>query len=155
MVVPAYSVVLSSLVSIQATPVTRLVLTALGRRYAAYIVGTPSTERPIGCHWPSPGVDEASKGVMAAGAARWTGPAGAVVVVLRSGAGMAPLAGFPPLGGACSVYQVFSAQVTRPPPPCPRTHSVSRTPTVVPLAGFMAAEPADTHTGVSNKTTTR
>ena len=47
---PAYSLVLSSLVSIHATPVTRLVYTELGRRKAAYMVGMPSTVRPIGCH---------------------------------------------------------------------------------------------------------
>ena len=38
-------------------------------------------------------------------------------------------AGLPPLGGAFHVYQVFSAQVTIPPPPWLRTHSVSRLPT--------------------------
>ncbi len=66
------------------------------------------------------------------------------------GFGMAPAAGLPPLGGACHVYQVFSAQVTMPPPPWSRTHSVSRLPTVGPRAGSVAAEPSETHTGESS-----
>src|SRR5580692_10800329 len=116
---------------------------------------SPPTVRPIGRHWPSPGVGVATKGVMAAGAGRWAGPEGWVVVVLRSGAGMAPLAGFPPLGGACQVYQVFSAQVTTPPPPWSRTHSVSRAPTVLPSAWLVAADPSEIQTGVRRRRITR
>ena len=68
--------------------------------------------------------------------------------------GMAPAAGLPPLGGACHVYQVFSAQVTMPPPPWSRTHSVSRPPTVGPRAGLVAAGPSEAHTGVRRTSTT-
>ena len=119
------------------------------------MAGRPPTVRPTGCHWPSPGVGVATNGVMAAGTGRWAGPAGWVVEGVASGAGMAPFWGFPPLGGACQVYQVFSAQVTRPPPPWSRTHSVSRAPGVFPSAGSVAADPAEIHTGVRASTMTR
>ena len=113
--------------SIQATPVTRLVYTLFGRRKAAYIDGTPSDATSDGCHSPLTGVGLATNGTRAAGVARWTGPVttGTVVGTDEVGFGMAPATGFPPLGGACHVYQVFSAQVTiRRPPPWSRTHSV-------------------------------
>src|ERR1700682_2733336 len=106
------------------------------------MAGIPPTVRPIGCHWPSPGVGVATNGVTAAGTGRWAGPTGCVVAVLWVGAGIAPCFGFPPLGGACQVYQVFSAQVTRPPPPWSRTHSVRRAPGVLPSAWLVAADPA-------------
>src|SRR5664279_3942196 len=98
------------------------------------MAGIPPTVRPIGRHCPSPGVGFETKGVMAAGTGRRAGPEATVVLVFRVGTGMAPATGFPPLGGACQVYQVFSAQVTTPPPPWSRTHSVSRAPTVLPIA---------------------
>ena len=100
----------------------------------------PSTVRPMTCHCPSPGVGFDTNGTMAAGAGRWAGPEGTGTVVDEAtGFGMAPAAGLPPLGGACHVYQVFSAQVTMPPPPWSRTHSVSRLPIVGPRAGLVAA----------------
>ena len=70
------------------------------------------------------------------------------------GRGWHRLPGFPPLGGACHVYQVFSAQVTRPPPPWSRTHSVSRRPWCGPSAGLVAAA-GEIHSGVRASTTTR
>ena len=70
------------------------------------------------------------------------------------GVGMAPAAGLPPLGGAFHVYQTFSVQVTMPPPPWSRTHSVSRVPTVGPRAGLVAAWPADAQIGDSRIITT-
>src|SRR3984893_15122582 len=115
------------------------------------MAGIPPTVLPIGCHWPSPAVGVATKGTTAAGTARWGGPAGCVLAVFPVGAGIAPLAGFPPLGGACQVYQVFSAQVTMGPPPWPRTHSVSRAPTVFPRAWLVAADPREIHRGVSRR----
>ena len=119
------------------------------------MVGTPSTVRPMGCHWPSPGVGSDTNGTMAAGAGRWAGPvATGNVVVDATGSGMAPAAGLPPLGGACHEYQVSSAHVTMPPPPWSRTHSVSRPPTVGPSAGLVAAVASDAHTGVSRTSTT-
>ena len=116
------------------------------------MVGTPSTVRPMGCHWPSPGVGVETNGTMAAGAGRWAGAVATGTVESGDddvGFGMAPAAGLPPLGGACQVYQVFSAQVTMPPPPWSRTHSVSRLPGVGPRAGLVAAWPIDAQTGDS------
>ena len=120
------------------------------------MVGTPSTVRPMGCHWPSPGVGVDTNG-HDGGRGGQVGRAGGHRVGgrrRRLGFGMAPAAGLPPLGGACHVYQVFSAQVTMPPPPWSRTHSVSRLPAVGPRAGLVAAWPSDAHTGVRRTTIT-
>src|SRR6202011_4893032 len=61
----------------------------------------------------------------------------------------------PPTGGAWWEYQVFSAQVTIDPAPCPRSHSENLAGTLVPRPGLVSAEPSDHHTGVSSTTRTR
>src|ERR1039457_213179 len=53
MVLPEYRVARSILVSIQATPMTRLVWTASGRTQVSYTAGIPATRRPTGYHAPS------------------------------------------------------------------------------------------------------
>ena len=125
--------------SIQATPVTRLVLTSLGRQEGG-VDGREAVDRaPDGCHWPSPGVGVGHKGRdgRRCGQVGRPGRLGGRGGGHRGGNGA--LWGLPPLGGACQVYQVFSAQVTRPPPPWSRTHSVRRAPGVVPSAWLVAA----------------
>src|SRR5450631_1491681 len=109
----------------------------------------------MACHWPSPGVGLETNGAMAAGAGRWAGPVGTGRVVAVTGFGMAPATGLPPLGGACHVYHVFSAQVTIPPPPWLRTHSVRRLPTVGPRAESVAALASENQIGESNTRITR
>ena len=104
------------------------------------MVGIPSTERPMACHWPSPGFGLATNGVMAAGAGRWAGPLGTGRVGWRS-----PVFGWrrrrlAALGRGVPRVPGVLRPGNDPPPPWLRTHSVRRLPTVGPRAGSVAAD---------------
>src|SRR5579859_3570432 len=99
MVLPEYRAVVSSLVSIQATPTTRLVCTASGRTQVSYTAGRPSTVRPAGCQTPSPASSCPAGDVIRRGAGRCAVAASAGPPAAGPRRGMADGAGVPPTGG--------------------------------------------------------
>src|SRR5260221_1717396 len=142
------------LVSIQATPITRLVWTASGRSEVSYTAGSPPTGRPAGCQTPSPGRRSPAGEVIRRGTGRCAGP-NLVRAFLADPprSGIDPLAGAPPTGGWWWEYQTFSTQFTMGLPPCMRNHSAARAPGEEPRPGLVSAFPSDTQTGVSPGTT--
>src|ERR1039458_5281513 len=68
----------------------------------------PPTSRPVGDHWPSPGMAGDANGTMGAGAGRWTGPTLTATGLAREWR-IAPAGSVPPAdgGGMVAVPLVF------------------------------------------------
>src|SRR5713101_6026371 len=122
--------------SIHATPLTTLVYTGSGRRYAEYMAGIPLTAWPSGCHSPSPGSGCWTIGTIAGGGGRCL-RLGAVVAQPRgfpSGPGpgwVGPARGTlgaPPFLGLWWLYQKFSMSLTSQRRWLSLSHSTERTP---------------------------